>query len=459
MAAPDGSQSLGKKLLDAAGSGDTSGVLSLIKAGADINARGDYGATALMSAAVRGHSDTVRALLKAGADVNAKGNTGRTALMEAAFEGYLEPMLALIENGADINAKDNEGWTPLFWAAYSRRTDTVRTLLEKGADVNARNKYDDTALIRAAYGGDLNTVAALLEKGADVNARDDMGRTALIEAARQGHLDTVRILLEKGADLNLPDRDGATAVSEAEKNNYSDVIGLLKNPSGPTLSTGARNTTTSIPNVSSAVTPPNSAPVVNETQASEKRIQAHAFYRLGLKMQMMEDLWPHAASMAAPWASSIQQDLMKLGAPGDLIELARQAAIHLSLSPREHNGPLVHMIRDLRARLDGFCEAQTAGRFFYAAGGFTYNLILLGEAVGDPNNTDAIIEESRRKTLSIANAMAAECSANEGCKEHAISYFLAATTLLKKSHLIPADGLALSKASADIEQTLSGDEH
>lgn len=457
--APKVSPDLNKKLLDAAEAGDTSEVQSLLRGGADANPKGSYGHTALMGAAVRGHTDTVRTLLKAGADVNAKGNTGRTALMEAASEGYTDTMRALIEKGADVNAKDNEGWTALFWATFSRRTDTARFLLEKGADANAKNKYDDTALIRAAYGGDTDTVALLLEKGADLNAKDDLGRTALIEAARQGHPDTVRALLEKGSDVNVSDRDGGTALSEAEKHNYSEVIALLKNPPKSPEAKVTKNTTTSTPDVPPVGTTPNSAPVTTEAQVLEMRTNAQAFFRLGLNIQEMEDLWPHAGSMGARWATSIQQDLMKVDAPGDLIELAHQANIHLAMSPKGYNSLVVHLIRDLRARLDRFCEAQTEEKFFYAAGGFTYSLTLLGEDLENANNTEASAEDSRRKTLLVANALAEQCSAAKSCKERALSYFLAAAVLLKKAQPIPGDGSALQKISGNIEQALSGDEH
>src|SRR6266513_787656 len=140
------SQDLNKKLLDAAEAGDTAEVRSLLREGANPNAKGGYGSTALMGAAVRGHTETVRALLEKGAEVNAKGNTGRTALMEAALEGYTETVRTLLEKGAEVNAKDNAGWTPLFWAAFSRRTDTVRALLQTGADITVRDRDGETAL-------------------------------------------------------------------------------------------------------------------------------------------------------------------------------------------------------------------------------------------------------------------------------------------------------------------------
>ena len=456
--ASEGSLVLARKLVDAAEAGDTSEVRSLLREGANTNARASDGQTALMGAAVRGHTDTVRVLLKAGADANAAGNTGRTALMEAALEGYKETILALLEKGANVNAKDNEGWTALFWATFSRRANAVRILLENGADVNAKNKYEDTALVRAAYGGDTDTLAVLLEKGADVNAQDDMGRTALIEAARQGHLDTVRALLGKGADANVPDRDGATALSAAEKHNYSVIVALLKNPPGSSLSTNAGNKVKSLSGESSVIVASSSADLTTETRELTDA-QAQAFYRIGLNIRLVEDLWLHAGPMGARWANSIHDDLRKVDSPAELIQLAQQASIHLSSSTNDHDGNVALLIRNLRSHLDGFCEQHTEDKFFYAAGGFTYSLTLLGEDVEFSNNSDVNVEDGRRKTFPLASALAAQCSRTAACKARALPYFLAAAALLRGSQLIPADGSKLLEVSADIEQALRGDEH
>jgi ankyrin repeat protein len=457
LPAASDSQGLNKKLLEAAEAGDTADVQSLLKEGAGVNAKGSYGNTALMRAAVRGHTNTVRALLEKGADVDAKGITGRTALMEAALEGYTDTALTLLEKGADVNARDDEGWTPLFWAAFSRRTDTVRALLEKGADVNAKNKYDDTALIHTAYGGDTDTVRVLLEKGADVDAKDDMGRTALIEAARQGQADTVRALLEKGADVTAQDRDKDTALSIAVKHNYPDVIALLHNPPGIPQSKSPGNTTTSMPDASSAATAPNSTPVTTGTQALEKKSQSQAFYRIGLNMRLIEVLWTQTSFLAARCAFSLQEDLRKVGAPDNLIHLAFEASTRLNLPAEERKGPVPPLIRDLRVELDKLCKAHTEEQFSYTAGGFTYDLNLLGEAVKSPDHPEVSVEDSRRKILPIANELAVQCSATAGCRESALPYFLTAGEILKKGQLLPADGSMLVKVSDDIGIALGSD--
>jgi ankyrin repeat protein len=433
-------------------------VKNLLRGGANVNARGSFGHTALMGAAVRGHTDTVRLLVKRGADVNAKGGTGRTALIEAAAEGYTNTVRVLLENGAEVNAKDNDGWSALFWAAFSGRTETVRALLEKGAEVNTKNNFEDSPLIQAAYGGDTSTVSLLLEKGAEIDAKDDQGRTALIEASRQGHADTVRVLLEKGADPSTQDKGGDTALSMAQKNNYPDVFALLRIATSRSPDRSARSAGTNPADAPKVSAPARANPVKASAEPLDKKSLAQAFYRLGLDMQMIDVSWSQNGPLAARSAHSIQDDLKKVGAPADLIELAHQASVRFDASTEDATGSLARVVRDLRSRLDKHCRAQTDGEFFYAAGGYTLDLTLLGEKLKNPEEVAPSVEDGRRKTVPLAAVIAAECSATENCKEHALPYFLSAATILRKPRLGPADGPALVSVSSDLERTLSGDE-
>jgi ankyrin repeat protein len=75
-------------LLDAAESGDHAAVLRLANAkGANVNATGADGSTAIMYAAANGDLELVRALIKAGANVKLKNQFGTSALTEAAIIG------------------------------------------------------------------------------------------------------------------------------------------------------------------------------------------------------------------------------------------------------------------------------------------------------------------------------------------------------------------------------------
>ena len=481
------SDTLNQELLDSAEAGDTSEVLSLIRDGAGVNARGlPYGDTALMRASARGHIDTVRALLEKGGEVDARDSAGRTALMDAASEGYTDTAKLLLEKGATINSQDKEGWTPLFWAAYSRRTETVRFLLSKGADVNAVNKYQDTALIRAAYGGDTDTVAALLENHANVNQRDDMGRTALIEASRQGHLETARMLVERGASIDVQANDGSTALSLAEKLHYPEIASLLKEkrqipassddaqvsaseaPSESLPPVAPQNTSQSsngepippalAPDASPAKQEPSANPVASAVQAIQKKTQAQAFYRMGLSMRLIEDYWPQNNRVAERAADSILGDLNAAGAPDDLVLRAQKVSAQLSAPLQERKGSVAGIITDLHDHLNAYCLRQQGQSFFYNAGGFTYDMNTLGQEVARSGQAPTQVEQKRTGLSSFATSLASQCAAIADCKVRALSYITDATSLLHQSPLQAADGTTLQKLSDQISVALGTDE-
>lgn len=85
----------------------------------------DRGA-ALIRAAWEGDAREVDALLEQGADANARGREGRTALMASTWgssgRGDVGIAQALVARGADVNARDRKGNTALDFArAESKR--------------------------------------------------------------------------------------------------------------------------------------------------------------------------------------------------------------------------------------------------------------------------------------------------------------------------------------------------
>jgi ankyrin repeat protein len=126
---------LDSDLLEAAKAGDTAEVKKLLEKGADVSARSEHGATALMIAAGGGHVEVVETLIAEGA--YAEGGEGASALMLAAGEDHAEVVKTLIAEGADVNARTGDGVTVLMWMAGGGHAEVVKTLIAKGADVNA----------------------------------------------------------------------------------------------------------------------------------------------------------------------------------------------------------------------------------------------------------------------------------------------------------------------------------
>lgn len=128
-------------------------------------------------------------------DINARAEYGHTALLTAALDRRTEIAKLLIAHGADVNAADQGGTTPLIACApdhdypVNAEAELVRLLINKGANVNAADTDGWTALLGAAFYGDLEFVQLLTAAGADVVHADSRGRTAKSVAAecdRQG---------------------------------------------------------------------------------------------------------------------------------------------------------------------------------------------------------------------------------------------------------------------------------
>eukprot|EP01045_Picozoa_sp_COSAG04_P002544 COSAG04_NODE_93_length_26686_cov_10.174364_11_plen_99_part_00 len=94
-------------------------------------------------AAYRGHAGAVSALVRLGADLDARGFYGQTALMQAAEKGQVESARALLAGGADRTLRATGGRT---------KGKTALELAEKveswGSDETKRGKAEVAALLR-----------------------------------------------------------------------------------------------------------------------------------------------------------------------------------------------------------------------------------------------------------------------------------------------------------------------
>ena len=165
--------------------------------------------------------EEIKELLKKGADVNAKNDYGCTAISRAGREGLLEVAKYLFENGADVNEKDNDGQTALMKAATWGKLDVVKYLTECGAELDVKDKYGVTALMEAAYYGRLGVVKYLAQKGADLDVSDMYGKTALDIAKELKRDDCVEFLEEaqkkNSARKNQGDKTGVSHIVKAKE--------------------------------------------------------------------------------------------------------------------------------------------------------------------------------------------------------------------------------------------------
>ena len=235
-------------LLDTAESGDHAAAMRLLSAkGANVNATGADGSTAIMYAAANDDLELVRALIKAGANVKLANQFGTSAITEAAIIGSAPIIDALLKAGADPNFKTPNGETPLMAAARSGKIDAAKALLAAGADINAKETWgEQSALMWAAAQSQAEMVKFLASNGANLNDHGkvnqwerkiiqeprpkDMnkgGFTPLHYAAREGCAACVQNLLAAGADPDSEDPDRETPLLLALENMHFDTAAVL----------------------------------------------------------------------------------------------------------------------------------------------------------------------------------------------------------------------------------------
>ena len=260
----------------------------MVKQGADVNMRDDYGRTPLHIASAENHNIDMRVLIDLGADINAQDNQGRTPLMYAAADGKRNAVALLVSKLANVNIEDVDGMRAYEWARSGGNSDLAKFLgliteNKKSRDKNEnrrnheriRNKqslqkrvqntvqkemqkepkkaikdemkkreefhitpdgnhlrqYDIEnkipALLEAARNGSVNDCRKLLNNGLTANTTDDTGQTALMVAAMTNRLDIAKFLIEQGADVNGSSASGLTALHYTALENHDQMARLL----------------------------------------------------------------------------------------------------------------------------------------------------------------------------------------------------------------------------------------
>lgn len=193
---------------------------------------------ALVTAVKNEQAKALKTLVKQGADVNAKDAHGDTVLILAAGNGNNKIVQFLLDHGARVNARGRMGDTALIAAAISVHAGTVELLLNKGADPGLKNDSAQTALQWATLNAfDQEpisaTVKALVRKGADVNASDEDGMFPLFCAALWGHEKIVSLLLSVRSEHQRKDKDRSDRVDAiGQRRNGPDHETLTPSKSG-----------------------------------------------------------------------------------------------------------------------------------------------------------------------------------------------------------------------------------
>lgn len=239
-------------------------VEALLAAGADIEEPhgDDYGCRPLGFAACRGHDEVVRILLDYGADMEARNNADATAVVSLATEGHVSTMQLLLERGADARSRTSSGYNALeaatcdddiemvrlllqdnihrpqpklqlheafYWACNGGRVAMAELFIEQGCNAATDGlPFGLLAMHGAMLSGNTELIDFLLEQdGADIDCRTALGRTPLFEAAEGGKLPMIKHLLLRNADPAATDIYRAAPIFAAMRNGQLEAVELL----------------------------------------------------------------------------------------------------------------------------------------------------------------------------------------------------------------------------------------
>ena len=96
---------------------------------------------ALVEAALSGNLSGVQALVKSGANIEATALDGLTPLDAAAKQGQLDTIQYLLKSGAAVNGTQHTDRTPLGLAIIYEHTDCAQLLLSRGGELRGTMEW------------------------------------------------------------------------------------------------------------------------------------------------------------------------------------------------------------------------------------------------------------------------------------------------------------------------------
>lgn len=179
----------------------------------DINAKNEWGNTALLYSAYYGELACVQYLLKEGADIYASNQGANTALMASAQEGHLACVQYLVEQGADVYAKNENGYTALRLSMLSQNLDIVSYLVEtRDANIHDKNRVLNKGLLLSLHHGCFDCLEYIIKHETDIDAAtyNRKREASLLFSVRNENLACLKAVVEQGAGFNSKNKNNTT---------------------------------------------------------------------------------------------------------------------------------------------------------------------------------------------------------------------------------------------------------
>lgn len=143
-----------KDIFETARSGSVEELQKQLKGHQDaVNMVNNEGYSLLTLATYRNNNEVAAYLIKEGADINGKSNYG-TPLMAAVVKGNVAIAKLLLENKANTGITDATGNTALIYAVIFKKYEIAEMLVKAKADVNITDIRGKSALDYAKMTGD-----------------------------------------------------------------------------------------------------------------------------------------------------------------------------------------------------------------------------------------------------------------------------------------------------------------
>ncbi len=191
-----------RDLLDSITKKDIPFINYLLESGVDANCSCDIamtdGITPLFYAAEDNTVDIAKILLRHGANIESKTEYGATPLFHAAREGNTEIIEFFIKHGANVNAINNSNESPLYYAIKENVAEIVDVLLRNGANPNHQSSNFNSPLLEAVNKkSSIDIVRLLLENRADPNFKPFIGES-ILDIANKNNCSCTRLIESYG---------------------------------------------------------------------------------------------------------------------------------------------------------------------------------------------------------------------------------------------------------------------